>query len=115
MFKHIKTKVSGAPTPMGGLALGIASLGWAWESMANLNGVAQYTGAAIASVLLLLLTLKFLLHPQLLKADLAHPVVGSVVPTSDIFSTRGALCWHADVCSYVAYDDLPDHFCCAHS
>ena len=81
MFKHIKTKVSGAPTPMGGLALGIASLGWAWESMANLNGVAQYTGAAIASVLLLLLTLKFLLHPQLLKADLAHPVVGSVVPT----------------------------------
>ena len=81
MFNYIKAKVITAPTPMGGLALVIASLGWAWENMFNVNGAAQYTGAAIASVLLLILGLKFLLHPQLLKADLAHPVVGSVVPT----------------------------------
>ncbi|ODS12921.1 TDT family transporter [Pseudoalteromonas tetraodonis] len=81
MFNYIKAKVITAPTPMGGLALGIASLGWAWENMFNVNGAAQYTGAAIASVLLLILGLKFLLHPQLLKADLAHPVAGSVVPT----------------------------------
>ena len=70
-----------APTPMGGLALAIASLGWAWESAINLQGYGQLTGAALASVLLVLLGAKFLLHPQLLKADLAHPVVGSVVPT----------------------------------
>lgn len=70
-----------APTPMSGLALGIASLGWAWESFINFNGYSQYLGAALASVLLVLLSIKFILHPNLLKADLAHPVVGSVVPT----------------------------------
>ncbi|WIX32406.1 TDT family transporter [Salinicola sp. JS01] len=70
-----------APTPMAGLALGISSLGWAWESFAPLGGVAQICGALVASVLLALLTAKFVLHPRLLWADLAHPVVGSVVPT----------------------------------
>ncbi|WP_353980259.1 TDT family transporter [Salinicola endophyticus] len=69
------------PTPMAGLALGISSLGWAWESFAPLGGVAQVSGALIASVLLALLTAKFVLHPRRLWADLAHPVVGSVVPT----------------------------------
>jgi len=81
MFNRIKTKVMAAPTPMSGLALGIASLGWAWESFINFNGYSQYLGAALASVLLVLLSIKFILHPNLLKADLAHPVVGSVVPT----------------------------------
>ena len=32
-------------------------------------------------MLLLVLTFKFLIHPRLLWQDLAHPVVGSVVPT----------------------------------
>lgn len=81
MFNRIKTKIMAVPTAMGGLALGIASLGWAWESALNLSGYGQWLGAAIASVLLLMLCAKFLLHPALLKADLAHPIVGSIVPT----------------------------------
>ncbi|EGA68134.1 hypothetical protein VISI1226_15376 [Vibrio sinaloensis DSM 21326] len=81
MIKAAKAKVMGAPTPMAGLALGIASLGWCWENAASLNGYAQWTGAAIASVLLAVLAVKFLFHNHLLRQDLAHPVVGSVVPT----------------------------------
>ncbi|WP_367987131.1 TDT family transporter [Vibrio sp. NTOU-M3] len=81
MIRRTKAKVMGAPTPMAGLALGIASLGWCWENAAPLNGYGQWTAAAIASVLLLILAVKFLFHRHLLREDLAHPVVGSVVPT----------------------------------
>lgn len=81
MIRTAKNKVMGAPTPMAGLALGIASLGWCWENAADLHGAGQWTGAALASVLLLILTVKFLCHGHLLRQDLAHPVVGSVVPT----------------------------------
>ncbi|NAW55971.1 MULTISPECIES: TDT family transporter [unclassified Vibrio] len=81
MIQKAKHKVMGAPTPMAGLALGIASLGWSWENMAELHGYAQWASAAVASVLLLILSVKFLAHRHLLQQDLAHPVVGSVVPT----------------------------------
>ncbi|MDC5841251.1 TDT family transporter [Vibrio europaeus] len=81
MIKAAKAKVMGAPTPMAGLALGIASLGWCWENAAPFDGYAQWSGAAIASVLLVVLAIKFLFHNHLLREDLAHPVVGSVVPT----------------------------------
>ncbi|MEZ8143972.1 C4-dicarboxylate ABC transporter [Enterovibrio norvegicus FF-454] len=66
---------------MAGLALAIASLGWSWENAGNFNGTAQYIGAAIGGVMLLLIASKFLLSPKNLWADLQHPVVGSVVPT----------------------------------
>lgn len=69
------------PTPMGGLALGIASLGLCWENFMPAGGLFQLAGAAIASILLFGLLLKFIHAPQLLLQDLAHPVVGSVVPT----------------------------------
>ncbi|MBR9728427.1 TDT family transporter [Shewanella intestini] len=81
MLQTTKMKLLSAPTPMAGLALGIASLGWCWENWANLNGNGQLLGALIASVLLLILTVKYFFHSDTLKADLAHPVVGSVVPT----------------------------------
>ncbi|OCH14926.1 TDT family transporter [Aliivibrio sp. 1S128] len=81
MLNYTKQKVAGAPTPMAGLALGIASLGWSWENALPLNGYAQWISAAIASVLLLILAVKFLLHPAVLWSELAHPVVGSVAPT----------------------------------
>lgn len=73
--------LAGLPTPIAGLALGIASLGWSWENALPLQGYAQHIGAIIAAVLLFFLTLKFICHRQLLLDDLAHPVVGSVVPT----------------------------------
>ncbi|MCL2908591.1 TDT family transporter [Shewanella aquimarina] len=81
MIQRTKKAVMGVPTPMAGLALGIASLGWCWENFAELNGYGQWVSAGIASVLLAILTIKFFFHNHLLRQDLAHPVVGSVVPT----------------------------------
>ena len=81
MIRTTKAKIMGAPTPMAGLALGIASLGWSWENVTDLQGFGQWICAGIAFVLLSVLAIKFLLHRHLLKQDLAHPVVGSVVPT----------------------------------
>ncbi|SNX50462.1 Tellurite resistance protein TehA [Vibrio thalassae] len=80
-MKKAHDRIKGAPTPMAGLALGIASLGWCWENALPLHHGAQWAGAAIASVLLVILAYKFLFHNHLLREDLAHPVVGSVVPT----------------------------------
>ncbi|MFQ2645716.1 TDT family transporter [Aeromonas caviae] len=81
MIARTRRSLAAAPTPMAGLALGIASLGWCWENAGQFDGRLQLLGAAIAAVLLLVLTVKFLIHPRLLWQDLAHPVVGSVVPT----------------------------------
>ena len=81
MIARTRRSLAAAPTPMAGLALGIASLGWCWENAGQFDGRLQLLGAAIAAALLLILTGKFLLHPRLLWQDLAHPVVGSVVPT----------------------------------
>ena len=75
-------RVSRLPSPMAGLALAIASLGWAWESMSpKLGGNAQLAGALIASILLAMLIAKFVLHPKVLIEELSHPVIGSVIPT----------------------------------
>lgn len=81
MITSIHHKVRGLPTPVAGLALGIASLGMCLESALPLNGAGQYIGAIIASLLLLLLILRFVLHFDTLLQDLKHPVLGSIVPT----------------------------------
>ena len=81
MLNITQQRFANVPTPMAGLALGIASLGWAWENVSLFTVGAQLLGATIAGALLLVLATKFVLHPQLLMQDLAHPVVGSVVPT----------------------------------
>lgn len=81
MLNISRHRFANVPTPMAGLALGIASLGWAWENVGLFAGGAQLLGAIVAAALLLILTGKFVLHPGLLVKDLAHPVVGSVVPT----------------------------------
>ncbi len=84
MLKHIRTVTAvttGAPTPMAGLALAIASLGWCWENVFGHQGYAQWSSAFVATILLAILTIKFLFHGHLLRQDLSHPVVGSVVPT----------------------------------
>ncbi|MGL5047621.1 MAG: TDT family transporter [Shewanella sp.] len=82
IYRNWTSHAAKLPSPMAGLALAIASLGWTWESMVpELNGLGQLVGAAIASVLLLLLLIKFTLHPNILKEELSHPVVGSVIPT----------------------------------
>ena len=52
MIRAVKQTVIMAPTPMAGLALGIASLGWSWESLVNFHHYGQWFSAAIASLLL---------------------------------------------------------------
>ncbi|MBL4830095.1 MAG: TDT family transporter [Aliivibrio sp.] len=81
MLKKTVLRLAAAPTPMAGLALGIASLGWCWENALQLNGQGQFIGAAIASVMLFILLVKFVCFPRILWNDLAHPVVGSIAPT----------------------------------
>jgi len=82
MKKPTKTeKLMAVPTPVAGLALGIASLGWCWENLLNSNGLVQSIGAIIAGFLLLVLTPKILFNHRLLQKDLAHPLIGSVIPT----------------------------------
>lgn len=81
MKDRVHSFLRAAPTPMAGLALGLASLGWCWESFVPVQGIAQLGFAGIAAVLLLVLAAKFVFHPDVLRDELAHPVVGSVVPT----------------------------------
>ncbi len=69
------------PTPMSGLALAIASLGWCWENVGNFYGIAQALGAIFGGILLMMIMSKFVISPKGLWTDLQHPVIGSVVPT----------------------------------
>jgi len=97
MNERIRNLLRATPTPMAGLALGLASLGWCWESFMPLQGRAQVGSAIVAGGLLLLLAAKFLRHPGLLREELAHPVVGSVLPTfamaSMVISRSVGLAW----------------------
>ncbi|MGF1747593.1 MULTISPECIES: TDT family transporter [Vibrio] len=113
--KRAHHKMKSAPTPMAGLALGIASLGWCWENAGDFHHVAQWSSAAVASVLLVILAYKFLFHSHLLVQDLAHPVVGSVVPTfamatmvvsnsiGQFFPVLGDSIWLAAVALHVVF------------
>ncbi len=69
------------PTPLAGLALGIGSLGWCLENTGLFTGMAATTGAILSGILLALLLVKFLRAPNLLKDELKHPVIGSILPT----------------------------------
>ncbi|BAJ01601.1 TDT family transporter [Shewanella violacea] len=81
-FKHLSQRAARLPSPMAGLALAIASLGWAWESMLpTMDGRSQIISSAIAAILLTSLVIKFVLHPKVLYKELTHPVIGSVIPT----------------------------------
>jgi exfoliative toxin A/B len=70
--------LSAVPTPTAGLALGISGLGLCLENVIPGPHIPQIAGAAISGVLLILVALKFLMHPRLLKEDLMHPVIGGI-------------------------------------
>ena len=80
---------------MAGLALGLASLGLSLEFLGVFHGRAQWLGASLALGLLLVLASKFILHPQALRDDLAHPVIGSLLPTSAMAAMLVAKAWSA--------------------
>ena len=81
-LSHLPQRLAWVPTPLAGLALGLASLGWCIENLGGFAGRAQLAGAVLGLGLLCILCGKFLLHPRLLREDLAHPVIGSLLPTS---------------------------------
>ena len=81
VFIYLNNKVRGLPTPVAGLALGIASMGWCLENVLPLHGAGQDIGALVAAVLLGILVVRFVLHPDTLNEDIRHPVAGSIVPT----------------------------------
>jgi len=115
MAQTLKEKLASYPTPSAGLALGIASLGWCWENVLPLGGMAQLTGALIAAVMIALVFAKFATHPKVLWNELAHPVIGSVIPTSAMATmvisaslskfnpAGGALLWYAAVAAHVLF------------
>nr|WP_086939280.1 TDT family transporter [Thaumasiovibrio occultus] len=77
-MKAIKRPV---PTPISGLALAIASLGLCWDQVMHMGGVIQVSASVIAAILLSLVVMKFIREPALLREEIAHPVIGSVMPT----------------------------------
>lgn len=81
MYQKIKRNLKQLPPAVGGLALGIASLGSLWESVYNTQGYIQNFTAIIAAGLLISLVFRFLLHPKSLWHDLSHQLTGSIVPT----------------------------------
>lgn len=82
LIRHHIAKHAHIPSPLAGLALAIASLGWAWELLfPQLDGLAQITGATLALFLIAPVTIKFSFHIHILLQELKHPVLGSVIPT----------------------------------
>lgn len=109
MLRYLHHKVRGLPTPVAGLALGIASLGLCLENALPLKGIGQNIGALIAATLLSVMIIRFILHPDTLTQDIKHPVVGSIVPTfamaamvvskalGNFLPTAGEILWLAAV------------------
>ena len=78
----LSIRLGRVPTPLGGLALGIASLGAVWASV--LPSFAEWfklLSALVAGLMVLAIVLKFMSNPDQFREDLVHPVVGSVMPT----------------------------------
>ena len=81
MLQSIRSFFRAVPTPLAGLALGIASLGMGIEKSLPLHNVGQVLGALTSMTLTLLLAGKFAFNPRLLVEELRHPVLGSILPT----------------------------------
>ena len=87
-----KARLARVPTPMGGLALGIASLGAAWAIVLPEQGEGlKLVAATVAALLVIQVVLKFLLHPRLIREDLGYPVISSVMPTFAILAAPASL------------------------
>ena len=72
------------PTPIAGLALGIAGIAAYWSSIVNdikLSHAILIIAALLVCLLLFPLVIRFITYPRKLLDDLRHPTVGSVVPT----------------------------------
>ncbi|WP_241504100.1 TDT family transporter [Pelagibaculum spongiae] len=111
----MKEKLAKYPTPSAGLALAIGSLGWCWENALPLNGMAQLASAIVAAIIVMLIFAKFVTNPKVLWSELAHPVIGSVIPTFAMASMvisaslvkfspqAGAALWYLAVTSHLIF------------
>ncbi len=81
-MKKVVNNLNKLPVAVSGLALGTAGIGnvLALEVHSSL----RYVCAAIALIILLLVTIKKLAHPKLLWDEIAHPVLGSFIPAFDM-------------------------------
>jgi exfoliative toxin A/B len=70
------------PSPIGGLSLGIASIGIAWALIfPSMHFWALNISGAIAILLIIPLLLKFIFNPHIIWDDLASPYRGSLFPS----------------------------------
>lgn len=90
-------KIRKLPTPMAGLALGIGGLGMCLDAALAQQGRIEMISMLIVGAMLLSLLIRFVLHFDTLRADLKHPVIGSVAPTFAmalmVFSHGLAMYW----------------------
>lgn len=77
----MSSRLAAFPTPAAGLALGLASLAALWQAEYPAAVGVRAAGALVAAAIVLAVVAKFLNHPRILMTELAHPVVGSVIPT----------------------------------
>lgn len=82
MFAQIGLKLTRVPTPVAGLALGIASISSAIELIFPAQGMIQAAGALVALVLIALVLTKFIVFPEILYQDFMHSVTSSILPTA---------------------------------
>ena len=77
--KHIHQQLSTLPVALTGLALGIAGLTGALTTV--LGNYVAFVGASVASILVFLIVLKNIFHGRVFLSELAHPILGSFIPT----------------------------------
>ena len=74
----MKDKIKKVPVPLSGVMLGLAALGNLLQSYSE---AIRYICGIAAAFLLILLLLKLILFPQLIKEDFKNPIVASVAGT----------------------------------
>lgn len=75
--------LSKMPIALASVALGTAGITGAWAIVIN-NHFIGIIGACIATILLIPVIMKYILHPHVLFEEIAHPTLGSVIPTLDM-------------------------------
>ncbi len=81
MIRNWPERFRTLPTPMAGLALGVASVLWCADGATGAGGALQLAGAFVAACLLALLLVRALFHFDTILSDVRHPVAGSILPT----------------------------------
>jgi len=82
IWSSLCQRLRGLPMPLAGLALGLTGLGVTLDHALYLNGLGRDLACIPALILVLLLVIKYVLHPKLFLEDLRHPILGSLPPAA---------------------------------